>query len=99
MGGQHSGRPAMDQTWKSDLEGWLAPFLDVLGHKARARMCPAYVVGLKRGDWRQLRSAAERQLIERADGNWTDGNQPQIGHGKSFPALEAEGEKATAPVR
>lgn len=36
----------MDENWKSDLERWLAPFLDALRHKVRARMCPAYVAGL-----------------------------------------------------
>jgi hypothetical protein len=36
----------MDETWKSDLERWLAPFLGALRHKARARMCPVYVAGL-----------------------------------------------------
>ena len=36
----------MEGSWKDDLECWLAPFLAVLGHKARARMCPAYVAGL-----------------------------------------------------
>ena len=32
--------------WNGDLEGWLAPFLARLGHKARRRMCPLYVAGL-----------------------------------------------------
>ncbi len=36
----------MDESWKSDLERWLAPFLAALGHKVRARMCPAYLAGL-----------------------------------------------------
>src|ERR1700709_498290 len=36
----------MDETWKSDLNAWLAPFVSALGHKVRARMCPAYVAGL-----------------------------------------------------
>ncbi len=36
----------MDESWKSDLEQWLAPFLGALRHKVRARMCPAYVAGL-----------------------------------------------------
>ena len=36
----------MDETWKSDLEAWLAPFVSALRHKARGRMCPAYVAGL-----------------------------------------------------
>ena len=36
----------MGLDWRVELERWLAPFLAVLGHKARARMCPAYVAGL-----------------------------------------------------
>ena len=36
----------MSESWKFDLERWLAPFIDALGHKTRARMCPAYVAGL-----------------------------------------------------
>jgi hypothetical protein len=32
--------------WKDELGGWLKPFLDRLGHKARRRMCPLYVSGL-----------------------------------------------------
>ena len=33
-------------TWEDELRGWLTPFLDRLGHKARRRMCPLYVMGL-----------------------------------------------------
>ena len=36
----------MGTDWRVELERWLAPLLAVLGHKARARMCPAYVAGL-----------------------------------------------------
>lgn len=36
----------MGSDWRRDLERWLTPFLAALGHKARARMCPAYVAGL-----------------------------------------------------
>jgi hypothetical protein len=36
----------MGESWKSDLERWLAPFTSALRHKTRARMCPAYVSGL-----------------------------------------------------
>ena len=36
----------MGSDWRRDLERWLMPFLAALGHKARARMCPAYVAGL-----------------------------------------------------
>jgi hypothetical protein len=32
--------------WRDELGGWLEPFLDRLGHKARRRMCPLYVSGL-----------------------------------------------------
>lgn len=36
----------MEPDWERDLQRWLVPFLSVLGHKARARMCPAYLAGL-----------------------------------------------------
>jgi SRSO17 transposase len=36
----------MASDWRGDLERWLAPFLAALGHRARRRMCPAYVAGL-----------------------------------------------------
>jgi SRSO17 transposase len=32
--------------WHGELERWLEPFLTRLGHKARRRMCPLYIVGL-----------------------------------------------------
>src|SRR6201998_1318248 len=32
--------------WEDELERWLKPFLDRLGHKARRRMCPLYIAGL-----------------------------------------------------
>src|SRR5436309_12658764 len=32
--------------WEDELERWLKPFLDRLGHKTRQRMCPLYVSGL-----------------------------------------------------
>lgn len=51
----------MDENWKSDLEGWLAPFLDALRHKVRARMCPAYVAGLiGAGDRKSVQPMAAR---------------------------------------
>lgn len=36
----------MDRNWQADLERWLTPFSAALGHKTRARMCPAYIAGL-----------------------------------------------------
>jgi len=51
----------LDENWKSDLEGWLAPFLDALRHKVRARMCPAYVAGLiGAGDRKSIQPMAAR---------------------------------------
>lgn len=51
----------MEETWKSDLERWLAPFLDALRHKVRARICPAYVAGLiGAGDRKSVQPMAAR---------------------------------------
>ena len=47
--------------WEDELEGWLKPFLDRLGHKARRRMCPLYVAGLiGPGDRKSVQPMAER---------------------------------------
>ena len=47
--------------WESDLESWLKPFLEHLGHKARRRMCPLYVAGLiGSGDRKSVAPLAER---------------------------------------
>jgi SRSO17 transposase len=47
--------------WNSDLQVWLAPFLEKLGHKARRRMCPLYVAGLiGPGDRKSMLPMAER---------------------------------------
>lgn len=32
--------------WKVELDQWLEPYLALLGHRARAKMCPLYVKGL-----------------------------------------------------
>jgi SRSO17 transposase len=51
----------MEKDWKTELEVWLAPFLKALGHKARARMCPAYVAGLiGPGDRKSVQPMAAR---------------------------------------
>src|SRR5258708_2014846 len=61
MGGRPSGGPTMDETWKSDLDRWLAPFLSAFRHKARARMCPVYVAGLiGAGDRKSVQPMAAR---------------------------------------
>jgi SRSO17 transposase len=53
------GRATLD--WTKDLERWLRPFLDRLGHKTRRRMCPAYVTGLiGPGERKSIQPMAER---------------------------------------
>ena len=47
--------------WEAELRGWLEPFLELLGHKARRRMCPLYVAGLiGPGDRKSVQPMAER---------------------------------------
>jgi len=47
--------------WTDELERWLAPFLDALGHSTRRRMCPAYVAGLiGPGDRKSVQPMAAR---------------------------------------
>ena len=51
----------MGTGWRSELESWLAPFLEVLQHKTRARMFPAYVAGLiGAGDRKSIQPMAAR---------------------------------------
>lgn len=50
--------------WRDELERWLKPFLDRLGHKARRRMCPLYVSGLiGPGDRKSIQPMAERFAV------------------------------------
>jgi SRSO17 transposase len=50
--------------WKDELGGWLKPFLDRLGHKARRQMCPVYVAGLiGPGDRKSVQPMAERLAL------------------------------------
>jgi len=50
--------------WTKDLERWLRPFLDRLGHKTRRRMCPAYVSGLiGPGARKSIQPMAERLAL------------------------------------
>src|SRR6266403_2893121 len=59
FGGPTMGNATSD--WEDELEGWLKPFLDHLGHKARRRMCPLYVAGLiGPGDRKSVQPMAER---------------------------------------
>src|SRR5215204_5649096 len=47
--------------WQDDLRRWLAPFLGLLGHKARRNMCPLYVAGLiGPGDRKSVQPMASR---------------------------------------
>ena len=50
--------------WTKDLERWLRPFLDRLGHKTRRRMCPAYLSGLiGPGERKSIQPMAERLAL------------------------------------
>ncbi|WP_247990516.1 transposase [Bradyrhizobium sp. 186] len=47
--------------WEDQLERWLKPFRDRLGHKARRRMCPRYIAGLiGPGERKSIQPMAER---------------------------------------
>lgn len=47
--------------WEDQLERWLKPFSDRLGHKARRRMCPRYIAGLiGPGERKSIQPMAER---------------------------------------
>lgn len=51
----------MVDEWRNDLEVWLSPFLEALGNKTRARMCPAYIAGLiGPGDRKSIQPMASR---------------------------------------
>src|SRR6478609_11041950 len=62
--GSAFGGPTMGNTtsdWEDQLERWLKPFLDCLGHKARRRMCPRYIAGLiGPGERKSIQPMAER---------------------------------------
>jgi len=54
--------------WHDDLERWLEPFLDRLGHKARQRMCPLYIAGLiGPGERKSVQPMAERLAAGKYD--------------------------------
>src|SRR4028119_160250 len=52
---------ASDADWQGELEDWLRPFLEALGHPARRAMCPLYVAGLiGPGERKSVQPMAER---------------------------------------
>src|SRR5512143_138741 len=71
MGGRLVEGPTMARgtsDWKEELEGWLQPFLDRLGHKARRQMCPLYVSGLiGPGDRKSVQPMARRLALGACD--------------------------------
>ena len=51
----------LSDSWREDLETWLAPFLAELTHPAQRRMCPTYVAGLiGPGDRKSIQPLAAR---------------------------------------
>ena len=54
--------------WKQELERFLKPFLDRLGHKSRRQMCPLYVSGLiGPGDRKSIQPMAKRLALGECD--------------------------------
>lgn len=52
---------AVDESWRTDLERWLEPFLAGLSHPARRKMCPQYIAGLiGPGDRKSVQPMAAR---------------------------------------
>src|SRR5262245_10159137 len=64
MGGRLLEGPTMAGTildWRKELERWLKPFLERLGHKTRRQMCPVYISGLiGPGERKSIQPMAER---------------------------------------
>ena len=58
--------------WEDELERWLKPFLDRLGHKTRQRMCPLYVAGLI--------GPADRKSVQPMAERLATGNYDQLHH-------------------
>jgi SRSO17 transposase len=51
--------PGLD--WTEELDRWLEPFIEALGHRTRGRMCPAYIAGLiGPGDRKSVQPMAAR---------------------------------------
>ncbi|MGC0395163.1 SRSO17 transposase [Bradyrhizobium sp. USDA 241] len=70
--------------WEDELERWLMPFLDRLGHKTRQRMCPLYVAGLiGPGDRKSVQPMAERLVTSELCGILGD----EAIRRRGFPAL------------
>ncbi|HEV7371092.1 MAG TPA: transposase [Arenibaculum sp.] len=58
---------AGDETWTVDLERWLAPYLERLGHEAQRHWAPLYVAGLLLpGERKSLEPLAGRVAPTRA---------------------------------
>src|ERR1700752_2622796 len=69
------GGPTIVRTtrdWEAELRGWLEPFLERLGHKARRRMCPLYVAGLI--------GPGDRKSVEPMASRWAPGDYDQLHH-------------------
>jgi SRSO17 transposase len=60
---------ASDAVWRTELEKWLRPFLEALGHPARRAMCPLYLAGLiGPGERKSIQPMAERLGLPSHDG-------------------------------
>ena len=68
--------------WRRELERWLRPFLERLGHKTRRRMCPVYISGLiGPGDRKSIQPMAERIALGAYDQLHPLCLRRSVGHG------------------
>lgn len=58
------------RTWEAELDAWLEPFLDALGHKARRRWAPVYIRGLY--------GRTERKSVQPIAAELTPGDYDQL---------------------
>lgn len=76
-----------NDSWREDLETWLAPFLADLTHPAQRRMCPAYIAGLIGPGDRKVFSRWQRGRMMSATISFTISSR--AGHGT--PCLSKAG--------
>ena len=73
----------MDADWDKELERWLEPFVEALGHRARRRMCALPVLLMRAGlrtevpdwNWRGVEAGMEDGAKEGAKEGGTEGGK------------------------
>src|SRR3712207_3801007 len=80
-----------DADWREELDGWLEPFLAVLGHEKRRRWAPVYLQGL-------FGPGERKSLQPMAAGLGLKGHD-QLHHFVASPAWDDAPLRAAAPGR